>query len=246
MSEQRQNDGDGGSGPNAPGAGPPPPRLNPSPPKPRINILAVVAVIGLVAGAGYLGMTAVAAGKDRAADAKVKIAEQKASDARREGRAVDVKEWKSWADATCLTVADASLAIELKLVAIDQALAQTDDPRQVIVLLGDAFIMIADFFTAWANALTVGPRPDQPNADTQVTLYVAYFGDISNQTRQFADTIKAIDPAGITAEQAHSLTVQADSIDRTVEKLPDAGDVYRGVDEASSCQDVSERVDTDA
>ena len=85
----------------------------------------------------------------------------------------------------------------------------------------------------------------QPDSDAQVTAYVAYFGDISNQTRQFADTIKGIDLASATAEQAQSLTSQGEAIDRTVEKLPDAGDVYRGIDEASSCQDVSSRVETD-
>jgi len=245
MSDQRQHDGDSGAGPNAPGAGPPPPRLNPSPPKPRINVLAVVVVIGLVAGAGYLGVTAVAADKRRAVDAKEKIAEQQEADARREGRSVEVTEWKDWADATCVTVNDASVAIEAKLAAIADGLTKTNDPQQVLVLLGDAFTMLSDFFLAWADALIAGPRPDQADADAQVTAYVAYFGDISNRTRQFADTIKGIDLANATAEQAQSLTSQGEAIDRTVEKLPDAGDVYRGLDEASSCQNVSSRVETD-
>jgi hypothetical protein len=244
MSDQRQHDGDGGVGPNAPGAGPPPPRLNPSPPKPRINIVAVVAVIGLVAGAGYLGITAVEADKDRAANVKVKLAEQKEADARRDGRSAAVKEWKGWADATCLTVNEASVAIEQKLDAIELGLAQTTDPGQVIVLLGDVFYMLADFFHAWAGALTVAPRPDQPDAESQVMLYVAYFGDISNKMRQFGDTMKGIDLGKVTAEQAKNVSDQADAIDRTVDELPDAGDVYRGVDEAASCQDVSSRVET--
>jgi hypothetical protein len=213
--------------------------------KPRINIVAVVLVIGLVAGAGYLGVTAVASDKRRAADAKEKIADQQEADARREGRSVEVKEWKDWADATCVSVNDASVAIEAKLAAIDESLARTTDPQQVLVLLGDGFTMVADFYMSWANALTAGPRPEQSDADAQVTLYVAYFGDISNQTRQFADTIKGIDLASATAEQAQSLTSQGEAIDRTLQKLPDAGDVYRGLDEAASCQDVSSRVETD-
>jgi hypothetical protein len=245
MSDQRQQEGDGGAGPNAPGAGPPPPRLNPSPVKPRINILAVVVVIGLVAGAGYLGVTAVASDKRRAIDAKEKIAEQQAADARREGRSVEVQEWKDWADATCVSVNDASVAIETKMAAIADGLARTNDPQQVLVLLGDAFMMMSDFFMAWADALTAGPRPEQADADAQVTAYVAYFGDISNQTREFAGTIEGIDLTSATAQQAQDLTSQGDAIDRTVEKLPDAGDVYRGLDEAASCQDVSSRVETD-
>ena len=90
------------------------------------------------------------------------------------------------------------------MAAIAEGLVRTNDPQQVLVLLGDAFTMMADFFMAWADALTAGPRPDQADADSQVTAYVAYFGDISNQTRAFADTIKAIDLTSATAEQAQA------------------------------------------
>jgi len=244
MSDQRQHDGDGGTGPNAPGAGPPPPRLNPSPPKPRVNILAVVVVIALVVGAGFMGVNAVASDKRREADAKEKIADQQASDARRVGLSADGKEWKAWADATCLSVTDASVAVQAKLTAITESLTRSDDPQQALVLLGEGYIMMADFFRAWADSLTADPRPEQPDADAQVTAYVAHFGDVSNQTRQFAETVKAVDLAGATAEQAQSLASQGDEIDRTLQKLPDSGDVYRGIDEASSCQDVSSRVET--
>jgi hypothetical protein len=237
----RQQDG----GPNAPGAGPPPARLNPSPPKPRVNLVAVVAVLALVIGAGGLGVTAVNADKRRTIEAKEKIAEQKKSDARREDRSVGVQMWRDWADVTCQSVNDTSGSIAEKLAVMEQGVSRTQSAQQLVVLLGDVFTLIADFYRSWANTMATGPRPDQPDAEVQIQAYVAYFNSIADQVQQFAGTVRGFNSSGVSPQQAQALIEQGEAIDRTIAELPDAGDVYRGVDEAPVCQDVSERVETE-
>jgi len=237
MSDQRPSEEQHG---HAPGAGPPPPRLNPTPPPPRLNLLAVLLVLGLVAGAGGLGMAAVKADKKRKTDAKEKIAAQQASDARREGRSADATPWRNWADLTCQSVYDRSVVLGPQLEAVGQA----KDPGQTVVSLGDAFVTLSDLYRAWSAGMTATPKPEVQKADAQVGLYVTYFGNLADQVRRLADSAKALDPATVSADQADELLDRAHAIDRSLVELPDAADAYHGLDEAPACQDVGRQVET--